>query len=84
MENMEFSEIFQASLCSKRMKQSAIRARVAIPKTWFIVKEDSRLVGLKPDSNPAKMLIKIVEKPKIKMRKMIDVRIGDGCEVSAK
>ncbi|EFP11415.1 hypothetical protein CRE_09695 [Caenorhabditis remanei] len=85
MENMEFSEIFQASLCSKRMKQSVIRARVAIPKTWFVVKEDSRLVGIKPDTSyPAKMLIKMVEKPKIKKRKMIDVKIGEGCEVSAK
>ncbi|EFO86376.1 hypothetical protein CRE_01532 [Caenorhabditis remanei] len=78
LKNMELVEFFIMSTCSKRTKQSAILAKIEIPKIRHVVKENEQSIMIRRDEGEKfKTIIKILEAPRLRLRRMWKMNIGN-------
>ncbi|EFO94017.1 hypothetical protein CRE_19469 [Caenorhabditis remanei] len=70
LKHMEFAEVFMMSLCSKRTKNCAVRARIEIPQVYFTVKETEQKIGIRREEGKekTKTIIRVLEYPEERIK----------------
>ncbi|EFO94034.1 hypothetical protein CRE_19466 [Caenorhabditis remanei] len=79
LKHMEFVEVFMMSLCSKRTKNCAVRARIEIPQVYFTVKETEQKIGIRlgEGKEVTKTIIRVLEYLEERIKSADKVRYGD-------
>ncbi|KAF1768271.1 hypothetical protein GCK72_000083 [Caenorhabditis remanei] len=75
--SMEYCEMFLMSLCSKRMKNCVIQAKVKIAKIWYGVYPDMKLIGIQDCGIPADMHIAFDDQSEPSGVEPMKMNIGD-------
>ncbi|KAF1758798.1 hypothetical protein GCK72_015258 [Caenorhabditis remanei] len=79
LKHMEFVEVFMMSLCSKRTKNCAVRARIEIPQVYFTVKETEQKIGIRlgEGKEVTKTIIRVLEYLEERIKSADKVKYGD-------
>ena len=75
LNNMDFSDVFAMSLCSKRSKSCVILSTIKVPKLWHIVKENKQSVKIEDDAGILKTVFKLKEFSEVE--KAIKLKFGE-------
>ncbi|EFO89063.1 hypothetical protein CRE_14250 [Caenorhabditis remanei] len=75
--SMEYCEMFLMSLCSKRVKQCVIQARLKIAKVWYGVYPDIKFIAIQDWGIPVDMHIAFDDQPALSGMEPMEMKIGD-------
>ncbi|EFO95279.1 hypothetical protein CRE_09292 [Caenorhabditis remanei] len=84
LKNMELSEIFMTSLCSKKAKNCVILARIKVSKVWHEMRGNKLSIRIEQKGQRSRTIIKVSEVPEEQMRHAFRVRIGEDFDGLAK
>ncbi|EFP07624.1 hypothetical protein CRE_26283 [Caenorhabditis remanei] len=74
LNNMDFSDVFAMSLCSKRSKSCVILSTIKVPKLWHIVKENKQSVKIEDELGILKTVFKL--KDYLQIEKTLKLKFG--------